>query len=125
MNSSCSYTHMGPALLILSAPCWWVGAFAFLSVVGPVYSVTDSASQIMVVPSHPTAWLAQNLCFLSGLLAAAGGLVTLTNNTRLSKLRSIQSFKLDVAPGTEAAQPNQAALQPAPDLGQGHTNLFF
>ena len=78
MNSSCSYTHMGPALLILSAPCWWVGAFAFLSVVGSAYSATDSASQIRVVTSHPTAWLAQNLCFLSGLLAAAGGLVTLT-----------------------------------------------
>ena len=78
MNSSRSYTHMGPALLILSAPCWWVGAFAFSSVVGPAYSATDSASQIKVVTSHPTAWLAQNLCFLSGLLAAAGGLLTLT-----------------------------------------------
>ena len=92
MSSRRSYINTGPALLILSAPCWWLGAFAFFSVVGSAYSATDSASQIEVVTSHPTAWLVQNLCFLSGMLAAAGGLVMLTKmlrGTRGSQLAQI------------------------------------
>ncbi|MGH9874148.1 MAG: hypothetical protein ACRD9S_16990 [Pyrinomonadaceae bacterium] len=82
MNSKRSHAYIGPALLILSAPCWWIGAFAFFSVVGSVYNATDSAAQIKVVAGHPTAWLVQNLCFLLGMLAAAGGLVTLTKMLR-------------------------------------------
>lgn len=58
--------------------CWWIGAFAFFPVVGSVYSAPDSVTQIDVVTSHEVAWLAQNLCFLSGLLAAAGGFFALT-----------------------------------------------
>jgi len=86
-NSGRSY--LGPALLILSAPCWWVGAFGFFSLVGSVYSAPDSATQIRVVTDHPTAWLVQNLCFLLGLLAAAGGLVTFAANLRGTPARSL------------------------------------
>jgi hypothetical protein len=70
--------YVGPALLLLSAPCWWVGAFAFFPIVGSVYDAPDSATQITIVSNHPTAWLAQNLCFLLGILAAAGGFAALT-----------------------------------------------
>ena len=77
--------YLGPALLILSAPCWWIGAFAFFPVVGSVYSAPDSATQIKVVSSHPVAWLVQNLCFLAGLLAAMGGLASLTRMLRQTR----------------------------------------
>jgi hypothetical protein len=106
MNSSRSYRHVGPALLILSAPCWWVGAFAFFSVVGSAYSATDSASQIKVVTSHPTAWLAQNLFFLSGVLAAAGGLVTVTK-------------MLSGTPGSQLARIGMLATLAATTAGVG------
>jgi hypothetical protein len=69
-SSSRRDRYLGPALLILSAPCWRIGAFAFFPVVGSVYSAPDSATQIKVVSIRPIAWLAQNLCFL---LAAARG----------------------------------------------------
>ena len=81
-SSSRRDRYLGPALLILSAPCWWIGAFAFFPVVGSVYSAPNSATQIKVVSSHPIAWLAQNLCFLSGLLGATGGLAALTKMLR-------------------------------------------
>jgi hypothetical protein len=81
-RSSRSHTYLGPVLLILSAPCWWVGAFAFFPLVGSVYTAHDSLTQIEVVTNHPTAWIAQNLCFLSGLLAATGGLVAVTKMLR-------------------------------------------
>ena len=74
--------YFGPTLLLLSAPCWWVGAFAFFPIVGSVYNAPDSSTQLRIVSNHPTAWLAQNLCFLLGLLAAAGGFAALTKMLR-------------------------------------------
>ena len=74
--------YFGPALLLLSAPCWWVGAFAFFPIVGSVYNAPDSSTQLRIVSNHPTAWLAQNVCFLLGLLAAAGGFAALTTMLR-------------------------------------------
>ena len=74
--------RLGLALLLLSAPCWWIGAFAFFPVLGQVYSAPDSATQLRIVSNHPTAWIAQNLCFLLGLLAASAGLAVLTPSLR-------------------------------------------
>ena len=68
----------GLRLLLLSAPCWWIGAFGFLRVVGAVYDAQDSAAQLSIIGNHPIAWQGQNLCFLCGVLATCGGLVTLT-----------------------------------------------
>lgn len=34
-------TYRGPALLILSAPCWWLGAWLFFPTVGSVYSARE------------------------------------------------------------------------------------
>ena len=70
--------RLGLALLLLSAPCWWIGAFASFPVLGEIYTAPDSATQVRIVSNHPTAWLAQNLCFLLGLLAATVGLAVLT-----------------------------------------------
>jgi hypothetical protein len=70
--------YAAPVLLILSASCWWVGAFAFFQIVGSVYDAPDSATQIDVVSRHPIAWFEQNLCFVLGMLASAGGLFALT-----------------------------------------------
>ena len=87
-------TLLGPALLSLSAPCWWIGAVAFSPIVGPVYSAPDSATQIKIVSLHSTAWLVQNLCFLSGLLAAAGGLAALTGMLRETRGRQLAQLGL-------------------------------
>jgi hypothetical protein len=72
-NSSSGNRYLAAALLIVSAPCWWIGAFAFFQVVGSVYKASDSVTQIDVVTSHPIAWFAQNRCFISGMLASGGG----------------------------------------------------
>ena len=38
VNNNPRMTNLGLALLLLSAPCWWIGAFAFFPVVGAVYN---------------------------------------------------------------------------------------
>jgi hypothetical protein len=72
-NLSLGTTNWIAALLITSALCWWVGAFALFPFVGSVYTASDSYTQIREVTEHRTAWLLQNLLFLLGMLGQASG----------------------------------------------------
>ena len=79
----------GLRLLLLSAPCWWIGAFSFFRLVGGVYNVQDSAAQLRIIGNHPIAWQAQNLCFLVGVLATFGGLTALTTMLHETRARRL------------------------------------
>ena len=111
-TSSTWKRHIAPVLLILSAPCWWIGAFAFFQIVGSVYDAPDSATQIDVVSRHPIAWFAQNLCFVSGMLASAGGLFALTKI-------------LDRTPGRRFGQHGLLITAAATAVGVGVVYLYL
>ena len=81
-NLSLKTTNWIAALLIASALCWWVGAFALFPVIDSVYTASDSYTQIREITEHRTAWLVQNFLFLLGMLAAGVGLVCLAKRLK-------------------------------------------
>lgn len=81
-NQNSHTAKWGLSLLLLSAPCWWIGAFGFFPFVGAVYDAQDSTVQLRIIRQHPIAWNTQNLCFLVGVLATLGGLAIVTTMLR-------------------------------------------
>lgn len=66
-------------LLIVSGVCWLVGAIAFSPWLSGVYATADPDTRATLIAAHPMAWVAQNLFFFAGVLAAAAGLIGLVS----------------------------------------------
>jgi hypothetical protein len=61
-------------LMIASGVCWLVGALAFGPVLADVYAATDGSARQAAIAAHLAPWIAQNLLFFAGVIAAAFGL---------------------------------------------------
>lgn len=59
--------------MIASGVCWLVGALAFAPLLSDVYAAEGAARQAAIA-RHLAPWIAQNLLFFAGVVAAAFGL---------------------------------------------------
>lgn len=60
--------------MIASGVCWLVGALAFGPLLSEVYAAQGGAARQEAIAAHLAPWIAQNLLFFAGVVAAALGL---------------------------------------------------
>lgn len=66
--------RLAGTMLVAGMLALWVGALAFMPVLGDAYRSPDFLQRMGTIAAHRSAWLGQNMLFLAGTWATVAGL---------------------------------------------------